>query len=103
MDAMSSGNESDAEPMSKDVLEDICDGSQSYPSINTREARYRICDCFKQRQLVKYRYHQRETWIMVYTRYIRLLLIIFHKHYQFWLHLDKKFLTSFQNIEIFQK
>ena len=39
MDAMSSGNESDNEPMSTEMLEDICDGSQSHPSINSRDAR----------------------------------------------------------------
>ena len=30
---MSSGDESDAEPMSKDMLEDIRDGSQSHPRL----------------------------------------------------------------------
>ena len=44
---MSSVNESDAEPMSTDMLEDIFDGSQSYPIINSREARYKIRDHFK--------------------------------------------------------
>ena len=47
---MSSGDESDSEAMSTDILEDICDGSQSHLSINMREAPYKICDCFKQRQ-----------------------------------------------------
>ena len=42
MDAISSGNESDAEPISTDMLEDIRDGSQSHPRINGREARYKI-------------------------------------------------------------
>ena len=50
MDAMSSGDESDAEPMPTDMLEYICDGSQSHPSINRREARYKIRDRFKQVQ-----------------------------------------------------
>ena len=39
MDAISSGDESDAEPMSMEMLVDICGGSQSCPSINRREAR----------------------------------------------------------------
>ena len=43
---MSSGNEYDAEHMYIDILEDICDGSQSHPIINRREARHKICDCF---------------------------------------------------------
>ena len=39
MDAESSCNESDAKPMSTDMLEDIRDGSQSHTSIHSREAR----------------------------------------------------------------
>ena len=41
---MSPGDESDSEPMSTDLLEDIRDGSQSRPIINRREARYNIRD-----------------------------------------------------------
>ena len=41
---MSSGNESDAEPMPTEMLEYICDVSQSHPSVNSREARYKIRD-----------------------------------------------------------
>ena len=47
MDAMSSGNESDAEHMSMDMSEDIRDGSQYHPNINRREARYNIRDHIK--------------------------------------------------------
>ena len=47
---MSPGDEYDAEPMYTDMLEDICDGIQYHPVINKRESRYRIRDCFKQRQ-----------------------------------------------------
>ena len=36
MDAMSSGDRYDAGPMSKKMLEDIRDGSQSHPNINRR-------------------------------------------------------------------
>ena len=50
MDAMYSGNESDHDPVSTEMLEDICDGSQSHPSVNIREARYKIRGCVKQRQ-----------------------------------------------------
>ena len=38
MDVMDSGDESDDEHMSKEMLEDIHDGSQSHPSVNRREA-----------------------------------------------------------------
>ena len=44
---MSSGGESDAEPMSKYMLEDIRDGNQSHPRITRREARYNIRDQIK--------------------------------------------------------
>ena len=50
IDAMSSGNESDAETMYANMLEDIRYGSQSHQSINRGEARYKIRDCIKQRQ-----------------------------------------------------
>ena len=48
IDVMSSGDESDAEPMYMDMLEDIRVRSQSNPSINRREAHYKTSDCFKQ-------------------------------------------------------
>ena len=50
MNAMSSGDEYDAEPMSIEMLEDILDGSQSHTIVNRREAYYNICDCIKQSQ-----------------------------------------------------
>ena len=51
MDAMDSGDESDDEVMSTEMLEDIRDGSQTHANVNMREARYKILDCIKQRQL----------------------------------------------------
>ena len=48
---MSSSDESDAEPMSTDMLEDIRDDNQSHMIINRREVRYRIRDCIKQSQV----------------------------------------------------
>ena len=47
---MSSGDESDDEPMHTDMIEDIRDGRQFRPSLNRREARYKILDCIKQRR-----------------------------------------------------
>ena len=47
---MSSGNESDDRPISTDMLEYVCDGSQYHLSINRRDTRYKIRDSFKQRQ-----------------------------------------------------
>ena len=51
IDEISSGDESDAKHMPKNMLEDIPDGSQYHPSINRREAHYKIRDCTKQRKL----------------------------------------------------
>ena len=47
---MSSGDESDAEPMSTYILEHICDGIQSHMIINRREVRYKIRDCINRGQ-----------------------------------------------------
>ena len=50
MDEISPSDESDAEPMPRDMLEDICGGSKSHLIINRREARYKIGCHIKQRQ-----------------------------------------------------
>ena len=47
---MYSGDKSDDEPMSMDILEDICDGSKYNLSVNRRYARYKISDHIKQIQ-----------------------------------------------------
>ena len=47
---MDSGDESDHDPISTEILEDIRDGSQSHPDVNRRESRYKILDSIKQRQ-----------------------------------------------------
>ena len=36
MDEMDPGNEYEDKPMSTEMLEDICDGIQSHPSVNGR-------------------------------------------------------------------
>ena len=50
MDVMSSGNESDDEPMSTEMLEDIFDVIKSRPIINKRKACYKIHDRIKRSQ-----------------------------------------------------
>ena len=50
MDGMDSGNLSDDEPMSTEMLVEINDRSRSHPSVNMKEARYKIRDCIKQSQ-----------------------------------------------------
>ena len=47
---MDSGNDSDDEPMSTEMLGDICDGSQYHPNFNKREARDKTRDHMKHRQ-----------------------------------------------------
>ena len=47
---MSSSDESDAEPISTEMLEDIRDSSQSHPSVNMRDACYKIRNHIKQNQ-----------------------------------------------------
>ena len=51
MDAMDSGDESDYDLISTDMLEDIRDGSQSHPNVNQIEARYKIRDRIRKIQL----------------------------------------------------
>ena len=50
MENINSGDESDHDLISTEMLEDICDGSQTHPSVNKGEARYKIRDRIKQRQ-----------------------------------------------------
>ena len=51
MDAINSGDESDHDLISMEMLEDICDGIQTHPNVNRREARYKIRDRIRQIQL----------------------------------------------------
>ena len=48
--AIDSGDESDDDTISTEMLEDIHDWSQSHPNVNRREACYKICDRIKQKQ-----------------------------------------------------
>ena len=48
MDAIDSGDESDDEPVSTEMLEDISGVRQSHPNVNRREASYKIRDRNKQ-------------------------------------------------------
>ena len=45
-----SGDDSDHDLISTEMLDDICDRSQTHPNINRREARYKIRDCIRQIQ-----------------------------------------------------
>ena len=50
MDAINSGDESDHDLISTEMLGDICDGIQTHMNVNRREARYKIRDRIRQRQ-----------------------------------------------------
>ena len=50
MDTMNSGDGSDHDIISTEMLEDIRDKSQTHPNVNRREARYKIRDSIRQRK-----------------------------------------------------
>ena len=50
MDAINFGDDSDHDIISTEMLHDICDGSQTHPNVNKREARYKIRDHIRQRK-----------------------------------------------------
>ena len=50
MDAINSGDESDHDLISTEMLEDIRDLIQTHPNVNKREARCKIRDSIRQRQ-----------------------------------------------------
>ena len=51
MDAINSGDGSDHDIIYTEMLGDIRDRSQNHPNVNRREARYKIRDRIRQRQL----------------------------------------------------
>ena len=72
MKNIDSNEESDHDLISTEMLEDICDRSQTHPNVNKREAHCKIRDRVKQRQSewkgeLK---NLRESWGKVYTRYL---------------------------------
>ena len=50
MENIDSNEKSDHDLISTETLEDICDRSQTHPTVNKREARCKIHDRIKQRQ-----------------------------------------------------
>ena len=50
METLDSNEQSDHDLTSTETLEDICDGSQTHPNVNKREARCKISDRNNQRQ-----------------------------------------------------
>ena len=101
---MDYGDESHDEPMSKDMLKDICDSSQSHPNIDRIEARYKICEHIKQRQSewkgkLKATQNMSKCPYKVFKTVVKDIL----QDYYHWVNLVYKFPISFQNPEIFLK
>ena len=51
MENLDSNEQSDHDLISMDILQDIFDGSQTHSNVNKNEARYKICNHIRQRQL----------------------------------------------------
>ena len=51
MENLDSNGNSDHDLISTEMLEDIRDGSQTHPTVNKREARYKIRDRIRQKKL----------------------------------------------------
>ena len=51
MENLDLNEKSDDDHISTETLHDICDGSQTHANVDKREARRKICDRMKQRQL----------------------------------------------------
>ena len=51
MKNINSGDESDHDLISTEMLKDICDGSETHLSVNRRESRYKKRYCIRQRKL----------------------------------------------------
>ena len=84
MDAVSSGDGYDAEPMSMDMVGDIRDCSKSHLIINRRESRYNINNRIKQGQ-VEWKIELLSTQNMGkgLHKVFKAVIMIFFKLYQF--------------------
>ena len=71
MNAMDSGDDSDHDIISMEMLKKNCDRSQSHPNVNRREASYKICDHIRQIQLEwKGALKLQKTRVTIFTRYL---------------------------------
>ena len=50
MENIDSNEQLDHDLISTEMLEDICDGSQTHPNVNKKEARYKIRDRVRQKE-----------------------------------------------------
>ena len=51
MENLDSNEQSDHDIIYTEMLEDICDGSQTHPNVNKRESSYKIRDSVRQKEL----------------------------------------------------
>ena len=63
MENINYGGESDHDLISTEMLEDICDGSQTHPNVNRWEARYKIRDSIRQME-PQWKGALKSTWSM---------------------------------------
>ena len=104
MDTMDSGEDSDDEPMSTDMLEDICDGSKYHSIMNRRESRYKINDHIKQIKMEwKGALLSMRKMCTVLHQVFKAVVNDISQVYQFWVNLAYKFPILFQSPETFLK
>ena len=101
---MNSGNCSYDDPMSTEMVEYICDGSQSHPNFNRRETRYKIRDRIRQIQQ-EWKVELKDTQNMGkgLHKVFKTVIKDIPKIYCLWDNLVQKFPISFQNLETFLK
>ena len=92
------------EPMSTEMLKDICDGSQFNPNVNRREEHYKKRDIIKQRQweqkgALKSMQNMGKYLHKVFKTFVKQIF----QYYDLWLTLVQKFPILFQNTETFLK
>ena len=104
MDVLDCGTESDHDLLCTEMLEDICDRSQSLMCVNLREAHYKIRDRIKQRKLeckvaLKATRNTSKGLHKVFKTVVKEIC----KNFHLWENLVQKFPISLQNVETLLK
>ena len=99
MNEISPGDDSDTEPISTNMIKDICDDIQSHPSINRREAYSRISDCIRRGQEERTgELKARQNMGKGLHKVFKSVFNEISKIYQLWVNRDQPFLNSFKNL-----
>ena len=98
------GDESDHDIISTDMIEDICDRTQTHLRINRREACYKIRDSIRQRQLdwkgvLKAMQSMGKSLHKVFKTVVKEI----YQDYHLWENMVWKFPISFQKLETYLK